>query len=84
MNTDTPTTKDLCIGQVNPRKMVHHRRCSSARSEYTFARTFDTLDEFAAALVASGAWRWHGFCQRCCGDLDDAVRRALAASGVSS
>lgn len=75
-------TADLCLGSTNPKKVVHHRRCPHARTDYLWARQHDTLADVAEALVESGAWRWHRCCQACCGDLDDAVLRALKAAGV--
>lgn len=75
-------TSDLCLGATNPRKVIHHRRCASARRDYGWARQFDTLTQVARELVITGAWRWHRCCQRCCGDLDDEVLRALRDMGI--
>lgn len=68
---------DLMLGATEPKKVVHHEGCGHARTAYVWARETGDAGTFAVELVASGAWRWHRFCQRCCGDLDDLVKAAV-------
>lgn len=71
---------DLCLGRTSPKKVVHHEGCRHAKAPYNFARRYAEMGgvgNFAYELVGTGAWRWHHFCQACCGDVDDEVRAAL-------
>ena len=72
-----PRVDDLCLGDTATTKTVHHADCRHARQPYNFARAFPDAGTFAVELVATGAWRWHHFCQACCGDVDDVVRAAV-------
>jgi hypothetical protein len=73
---------DLCLGATSPKKVVHHEGCRYARRPYAWARQCADLDAFTGEMIETGAWRWHRFCQACCGDLDDAVGAALMANGI--
>lgn len=67
-------TSELCLGATTPRKVLHRRACRHARKEYPFAQRFDTLEEFMDALMATGGWRWHSACMRCCADIGIRLR----------
>lgn len=75
-----PSVSDLCLGGTSRKKVVHHERCHHARDPYEWARSMPNAAILAYELVASGAWRWHHFCQACCGDIDDEVRAAIRAA----
>lgn len=77
MPTELTTVRvdDLCLGRTSPKKVMHHRGCSSARADYTWARQAGTVELLAEWLKYGRAWAWHRCCQRCCGDLDDALRK---------
>lgn len=65
---------DLCLGATNPKKVIHHRGCPHARTDYLWARRQGSVQNIAIEMYANGSWRWHRCCQSCCGDLDDALR----------
>lgn len=66
---------DLCLGSTNPLKVIHHRRCHHARTDYIWAREQGDIYTLAEALISSGALGWHKFCGACCGDVEDYVRQ---------
>ena len=70
---------DLCLGRTTPKKVVHHEKCRHAKAPYNWARNQPDAIAFAVELVETGAWRWHHFCQACCGDIDDIVGEVLFA-----
>lgn len=61
------------IGKSSPLKVVHRSHCRHAKLPYNWANDYPSVQALAVQLVNSGAAEWHGFCQKCCGDLADAV-----------
>lgn len=76
----TARVDDLCIGATEPKKVIHHEGCRHARRQYGWAKSMPDVATFAYELVHSGAWRWHRFCQACCGDVDEAVKQTIRAA----